>query len=142
MNIKTAIAALDAHGCSVAAALADGRILTENGHSVRPLFKLYGEHGAALCGAAVADKIIGKAAASVLVAAGAQEAFAYLMSESGLLYLLRNGISASYAALVPFIENRTGTDLCPMEKLVDGCGDATECVRRIGDFIKHTPYPG
>lgn len=142
MDIKTAIAALDAPDCSVAAVLADGRILTENGHSVRPLFKLYKENGAALQGALVADKIIGKAAASVLVAAGAKQAFAYLMSESGLLYLLQNGVSASYATLVPYIENRTGTDLCPMEKLVDGCGDAAECVRRIDAFIKSTPYPG
>ncbi|MEA5051784.1 MAG: DUF1893 domain-containing protein [Oscillospiraceae bacterium] len=142
MDIKTAIRALDAPGCSVAALLPDGRLVTDDGHSVRPLFRLYEQYGDALAGAAVADKIIGKAAASVLAAAGVREAFAYLMSETGLAFLLRSGITASYAELVPFIENRAGTDLCPMEKTVADCDDPAACVARIAEFIRSTPYPG
>ncbi len=140
MDINTAKKAL-AGGCSVAVAAKSGAVYTETGHSVRPLYKIYAAHGADMDGAFVADKIIGKAAASILVAARAAGVFAYMMSESGLVYLLRHGVSASFETLVPFIENRDGTDMCPMEKTVDGCDEPEECVARIAAFIERVQYP-
>ncbi len=121
--------------CSVAAVTADGTVFTDSGSSVRPLFRLYTAHKAALRGASVADRIIGKAAASILCDADVKEVFAFLMSETGLALLQANGIAARYAELVPYIENRTGTDLCPMEKIVADCDDLPICVARIATFI-------
>lgn len=121
--------------CSVAAVTPGGEVYTDSGASVRPLFRLYTEHKAELKGAAVADKIIGKAAACLLCDIGVSEAFAFLMSQSGLELLESHGIKTGYAELVPIIENRTGTDMCPMEKAVDGAGDIAQCVANIAKFI-------
>ena len=127
--------------CSVAAVTVDGRIFCDFGSSVRPLFRICSAHGDQLRGGAVADKIIGKAAACLLIDAGVSEAFAYLMSESALELLQLHGISVSFATLTPMIENRDGTDMCPMEKTIFDCDDIKECVARIACFISEVSYP-
>ena len=128
--------------CTVAAVTENGETLTAAGSSVRPLYALYADHKAELKGAAVADRVIGRAAACILADAGVCEAYGFLMSETGLRLLEDNGIKSGYSELVPFIENKRGDDMCPMEKTVDGVDDIAECVRRIGQFIETTPYNG
>ena len=127
--------------CSVAAVTPDGEGFTDNGSTVRPLFLLYEAHNDQLRGAAVADKIIGRAAASLLCSAGVGEAFAFLMSETGLALLQQYGIKASYGELTPAILNRTETGLCPMERAVDGVDDLDQCVRNIAEFVATVPQP-
>ncbi len=127
--------------CTVAAVTADGQVFCESGSTVRPLFRLFTRHRDELRGAAVADKIIGRAAASLLCSAGVGEAFAFLMSETGLALLREHGIKAGYERLVPVILNRTETDLCPMERSVEGVDDIETCVHNIARFIASTPEP-
>lgn len=128
-------------GCSVAAVTMSGEIYTDKGPSVRPLYRIYTAHKQALRGAAVADKIIGKAAACLLCDAAVSGVFAFLMSVSALELLQRHHIKADYQQLVPFIENRTATDLCPMEKTVVDCDDLSTCIKRIAQFIETVPLP-
>ncbi len=74
-------------------------------------------------GAIVADRVIGKAAAMLLVDSGASFIFGELTSEHSFKILENaklNNPDFSYEALnvVPFIINRSGDDMCPMEKTV------------------------
>lgn len=139
--IEQAKARIAAPDCSVAAVLADGRILTGFGKTVRPLFALYTDHRAELRGAFVADRIIGKAAAALLCDAGASEVFGFLMSQTGYDLLVAHGIRASYNELVPFIENYDGSALCPSERAVDGSNDPAVCAALLADFLAETPEP-
>ena len=139
--LANAIKEVEKQNTSVALVTADGRIFTDNGKSVRPLHRLFLQHRSEFAGGFVADRVIGKAAASILVAGGVKEAFGFLMSEAGLNYLEAHGIKASYATLTPHILNRAETDLCPMEKTVKDLDDPEECVAAITDFIARTPYP-
>lgn len=139
--LQKAINEIAKEGTSVALITEDGRLITDNGKSVRPLHRLFGAHREEFEGGFVADRVIGKAAASLIVAGGAKEAFGYLMSEAGLHYLEAHGVKASYHTLTPHILNRTETDLCPMEKTVKDLDDPEECVAAITDFIARTPYP-
>lgn len=132
---------IETQAASVAIVKPDGDALTDTGTSVRPLFRLYTTHKTDMAGAAVADRVIGKAAAALLCDAGVAGVFGFVMSRAGLDLLQAHGIAASYAELVPLIENRRGDDMCPMEKTVDGVDDVAQCVARIAHFIETVDAP-
>lgn len=127
--------------CSVAVVTARGEVLTDTGSSVRPLLRLYAQHREDLHDAAVADKIIGRAAACILCEARVREVFAFVMSQSGKELLDRYHIPCAYETMVPFIANMRGDDLCPMEKTVEGLDDLMLCVERLQDFVRDTVEP-
>ncbi len=139
--IERAKARIEREDCSVAAVTPDGDVYTDCGETVRPLFRLVNEHGEKLKGAAVADRIVGKAAAALICRAGASEVFGFLMSDSAAALLAAHGIQASCAERTPFIANRRGDDLCPMEKTVADTDDLEICYERIARFIAETPQP-
>lgn len=84
-------------------------------HGVRTLLSL---QSGSLTGAFVADKIVGKAAAMLLVRGGALEVYAEVISEPALETLKKHKVICIYGELVPFIENNDKTGLCPMEQAV------------------------
>ena len=96
-------------------------LLTSEKRGIVPLL----EHWEAgrLQDAFVADKIIGKAAAMLLVLGGAKGAYGEVMSEKARELLLAAGIEADYGQLTPYIINRRGDGLCPMEQAVSELSD-------------------
>ena len=81
---------------------------------------------ASIAGAFIADKVVGKAAAMILAYAGAVEVYAGIVSEPALEVLKNKRIVCVYGKLVHNIENKTRTDICPMEKTVLGVDDVEE----------------
>lgn len=68
-----------------------------------------------LKGAAVADKVIGKVASSILVVAGVKEIYADVMSKYAIPILDNNKIKYEYRKLVDYVQNNDKTGMCPME---------------------------
>lgn len=64
----------------------------------------------------VADKAIGKAAALLMIYSNIKEVYADVISEHALECFKKYNISVSYTKKVPYILNRTKSDMCPMEK--------------------------
>ncbi len=93
-------------------------IYQAEGRGVSPLMRLYESEPAKLKNAVVADKIIGKAAAMLLVLGGARYVYGATMSAAGLAYLQKHGIRAEYGRCVDVISNRTRTGICPIERSV------------------------
>ena len=73
-----------------------------------------------LKGAIIADKVIGKAASSILAVAGVKAIYADVMSKYAIPVLEENGIRFEYAKLVDYIENNDKTGMCPMESKYKG----------------------
>jgi len=73
------------------------------------------ENEKALQGAVIADKVIGKVAASVLTIAGVKEIYAKVMSKYAIPVLESNNIIYHYEEKVDYIINQTKTGMCPME---------------------------
>lgn len=69
-----------------------------------------------LRGAAIADKVVGKGAAALMIQGGVREVYADLISESAYALLADAGVEVSYKQMVHHIENRDKTDWCPLEK--------------------------
>ena len=96
------------------AVIREGKLLaTETGRGITPLLSFY-EKGL-LKDAVVVDKIVGRAAALLLLAGGARACHAVTASEGAIALLSRRGFRFSYEERTPHIQNRTGDGLCPME---------------------------
>ena len=97
--------------------------LPGHGRGVRPRLQLLENSPETLRGAVLADKIIGKAAAMIAVLGGVAAIHTLTASESALAFLETAGIPAAARQTVPYIVNRTGDGMCPLEQTVRGVED-------------------
>ena len=101
-------------------------VYTASGLGVKPLLTLYRENPELLAGASVADTIVGKAAAVLLVLAKATCVHGVTMSRAAQEYLDLYGIAHSCEQEVPLILNRSGDGSCPLEAAVSALSDPHE----------------
>ena len=99
------------------------------------LWELYNSSPDLLYGAAIADKVVGKGAAAIMVSAGVGEVHADVISSQALMLFEKYGVRVEFERLVPDIRNRAGTGLCPVETLCRPCSTAEECLPMIEKFI-------
>ncbi len=105
----------------------------ETGRGVKPVIALY-EQGI-LQDAAVVDKIIGKAAAMVLVLGGVKSCYGLTMSRTAAAYLASHGVAVEYGTLTEHIINRKGDGICPMEQTVAEIDDPAEALTALKNKI-------
>lgn len=86
-------------------------------------------------GFCAADKIVGKAAAFIYVELGVREVYAPIMNDAGIYTLARHGIYPICERSVVDILNRTGTNICPIEKLVEGLCDVKQAVAVLEQYF-------
>ena len=87
---------------------------------IRPLLLWLRADENCMQGAAVADRIIGRAAAFLAVHGGARAVYGEVMSAGAVPILEGAGIVYSYKTLTERIVNRKGDGPCPMEQAVSG----------------------
>ena len=96
----------------------DGRIIyASRYHGIGGILQAIEELDNRIKGASVADRVIGKAAALLLAYSKVKDAYALVISRSGLETLRSHGIQVDYESLVPKILDRSGRGICPFEKL-------------------------
>ena len=115
-NLKKAIMLLDKTG-STCVFCSDDAILTDKRRGVRPLLDLL-EHNVDVSQYAVADKVIGKAAAFLYCLLNIKNIYTRVISQPALEVFQSNGVEIIYDQLVPAIQNRTKDGFCPMESAV------------------------
>lgn len=132
-DLQTAIDNLDGHTICLCK---DGNIITDCKRGIAPMADFLAE-GRNLRGYSVADLIVGRAVAMLFVKAGIKEVYAKTISEGGAEVLRSRGIPYVYETLTNKIINRQGTDICPMERAVQGVDDPDEAYLRIrGELAK------
>lgn len=110
------IETLHAEKCSCV--IANGTdIRTFHQRGVADLYYLLTHEPEFMRGACIADKVIGKAAASLLIKGGIKQVYADTISTPALNLLKEHGIPVTYAQEIHHIENRTKTGWCPLEQL-------------------------
>ncbi len=105
---------------------------------VRDLYRLLRDDPAFLRGAFVADKVVGKGAAALMILGGVEALFAEVVSRPALELLDGAGVHAEWGAVVPHVINRAGTGICPVERLCAPCATAAECLPRIEAFLQRS----
>lgn len=79
----------------------------------------------------VADKVVGRAAAFIDIAMGIREVYAEVMSEGAKELLEKNHVAAYADTIIPQIMNHDKSDVCPLEKAVEGIENAAEALMPI-----------
>ncbi len=113
------------------------QVRTFRERGVKDLFRLLDEEPELLRGAFVADKVVGKGAAALMILGGVKEVYADVASTPALALFATAGVSVECAHEVPQIVNRAGTGRCPVETLCLDCRTPEECLEPIRNFI-HT----
>ncbi|MBR5029760.1 MAG: DUF1893 domain-containing protein [Muribaculaceae bacterium] len=113
----------------------DCEIIEFHSSGVKDLFHLLATRPDALKGAYVADRVIGRGAALLLVLGQVKQVFAQLISEQAVGALHDAGIMVDYDTMVPNIINRDGTDICPVEKLTMTISQPDLAFEKIKEFL-------
>ncbi|MDD2362723.1 MAG: DUF1893 domain-containing protein [Oscillospiraceae bacterium] len=98
---------------------------------IAPIISLLENSPELLKGACVADKVIGKAAALLLIYGGVKEIFTQVISSHAITVLENEKKIIDFEKQVQYIVNRSGTGMCPMEKLVLEINDPLEGYRAL-----------
>ncbi|MDU1904151.1 MAG: DUF1893 domain-containing protein [Dysgonomonas sp.] len=85
--------------------------------------------------ARIADKVVGKGAAALMILGGIGQLYANTISLSALVLLREADIKVDYEHVVSFIKNRDNTDWCPLEKLSYEATSAEAIFPLIEEFI-------
>jgi len=87
--------------------------------------------------ARIADKIIGKGAAALMILGEVKEIYADVISLSALILIREAGVKVDYDRVVAFIQNRDKTDWCPLEKICYEETSAKAILPLIEEFINN-----
>lgn len=112
---------------------AETRTFTQRG--VADLLNILDNTPDFLHGALVADKVVGKGAAALMVMGKVREVYAEVISTPALHLLKANGVNVSYTEEAARIVNRTKNGLCPVETLCLDLCEPEEMLIRIRNFI-------
>ena len=89
-----------------------------------------------LSGSCVADRVVGKAAASLLILGGVKRVYADVISCQAYSMFEDHNLEAEYKDMVGFIWNRHHTDPCLLEKLCCKENDLMKILDIIDRFIR------
>lgn len=130
-NLDLAKTTLLENDYSIVVVKEDKVVNTSNKNGLMPILDLYNDDKSLLNGASVADKVIGKAAALLLIDAGIKEFYTDLISENAISILDDTNIKYIYKTKVKEIRNRDNTGRCPMEELALTSANADELLAKI-----------
>lgn len=112
-----------------------GEVRTYTQRGVADLYDLVKNDPAFLEEALVADKVIGKAAAALLIMGEVKEVYTDLISESALKLFSKTKIEVDYMSKVPHIQNRDQNDWCPLERITFEEESIDRIFLLIEDFV-------
>ena len=110
------------------------RTFTQRG--VADLYALLTTDADFLKGSYIADKVIGKGAAALMIKGGVQHVYADVISRPALVLLQSYHMDVEYATLTDNIINRAGTGICPVEQRCLPLEKREDMVDAIEDFVK------
>lgn len=113
----------------------NGATRTFHERGVKDLHRLLTQEPEILRGASLADKVVGKGAAALMISGGVKWIYADVISQAAMVLFKQSRVEVQYKQIVPNIINRAGTDICPVEKLCRNCKTAEECLPLIDKFI-------
>lgn len=103
---------------------------------IKPIFMLYKKYNKKATKAYIADRVIGTAAARILVKLQIGGVFTEVITEEALSLFKKNKIEVIFEKKVEHILNRKKDGLCPMEKLSQRYRDTNILIDEVELFLK------
>lgn len=136
MSLNTAKALLKTENFTLVVISSDKGVFTSSDRGVKPLLHLLENEKDFLKGASVADKVIGKAAALLMVLGGVKEVHTNIISEPAMEVFEKHKITFFFDKKVERIINRKGDGLCPMETLCIDVEEPSEAFEKIKEWLE------
>ncbi len=135
ITAKELLAQLDTVKCSCIVHN-NGKTTQYTQRGVRDLHALVTTQPEKLNGAYVADKIIGKGAAALLVNGKVKQVATHVITTPALKMLRTANIEVLYEEEIPYVENWKKTGQCPLDARLQEVDDAAQCLPIINQFIE------
>ena len=113
----------------------ENTVLTSEFRGIRRLLTLVNEQ-TVLADGFVADRIVGKAAALLMVLQGAKNVYAETIDKPALAVFRTHGVNVMFRKAIPIIINRSGDGICPMENAVLAIDDPKEAFTVLSETVK------
>lgn len=110
-------------------------VLTSEYKGIRRLLALVNEQ-TTLAEGFVTDRIVGKAAALLMVLQGAKNVYAETIDQPALAVFRTHGVNVMFRKAIPIIINRSGDGICPMENAVLAVDDPREAFTVLSETVK------
>lgn len=113
-----------------------GKMMTYSRRGVADLYRILVSEPEILLDSYVADKVVGKGAAALMVLGKVSRLHTHIISIPALALLRNAGINVDYDIKVEYIINREGNGRCPVETLCDGTDKPEEMLPLIAGFLE------
>ena len=113
----------------------NGEMRTGTQRGVLDLYGMVKSKDTFLKDASMADKVVGKGAAYLMVLGGIKELRTHVICTPALQLLQKHNIKVTFDKEVDYIINRSKTDWCPLEKRVKECRTPEEAWPVIEQFV-------
>ncbi len=110
------------------------RIFTSHERGVKALLHLLDSDPDMLREASVADKVVGQAAAALMLLGGVRELHSRVITSAAIGMLRKGGVAVNFDVETPFVENRTRTGRCPLDTLCAALSTPDEMAAAIRKF--------
>lgn len=113
--------------------------LTFTRRGVSDLLHLLDNSPATLSGASVADKVVGRAAAALMILGKVARLHTDVISSHALSLFADYDIEVTYDTVTDHVINRAGTGWCPLESRCRDLATPAECLGAIKSFLSSLP---
>lgn len=113
-----------------------GKIRTFTQRGVTDLYDLLTQEPEFLKGALIADKVVGKGAAALMILGGIKELYTDVVSSNAINLFQTSDVKVGFSQEVPFIWNRDHTGWCPVETMCSEQKSAEAILPLIRDFLE------
>lgn len=113
----------------------NNQVYTFTQRGVADLYELYHSRPQLLDGADIADKVVGKGAATLMVLGKVRSVYTNVISTPALELFREAGVPVQFRQEVPRIENRAHTGWCPLETRCYPLHDLQQLYATITDFV-------
>ena len=104
-------------------------IFKKKGDGIKPILETIEELGEEIHGSIIGDRILGKASALLCIYSQAKAVYSPQATKTAIALMLINGIPSQADVLIPRIDNRDGTDMCPFEKMLKNVNSPDEAYK-------------
>lgn len=105
------------------------------GEGVKPILQAIDEMGEDIYESVIGDKILGKASALLCRYAKASGVYSPQGTKTAIALLIMGGIPCQIDKMIPFIQNKTGDNICPFEKMLSDVDSPDEAYKILKEKL-------
>jgi hypothetical protein len=111
-------------------------IIKKTGNGIRPIMETIDELDNNMKGCIIGDRILGKASALLCRYANVTAVYSPQGTKTAIALLIIGGVACQVDEMIPYINNRDGTGLCPFEKMLEGITSPEKAYEILKNNIK------